>query len=147
MNILVFYGKRQEPQDLLKTRYESSFDPDTEQNPKRYIRHNKRTDEYSFKVQARFPHVYNRKGTKSVITYKVNKRQKRFIDSMPNTILVLATCDDNPDSDYQWIGTAQGQQTKKDKFLSVVGLDFFTGSGVQGDDDYVAPRKKLAVLL
>lgn len=143
MNILIYYANQQAAQSVLKEKYNSSFQLGAEPNPKEFIKYIESTNFYDFIVIAKYPHVYARNGNKSVVTFKVTQEQHDFIASMPNVIEILAECDNDPNTDYIWQGAGQ---SSINKFKTVVRQDFFDGNGDPGDSDYIAPRKKLAVL-
>ena len=142
-NILVYSASEDSKQDELASKYIEPYELGVTPNPQDFITYNEETDEYDFKIVAKYPHVYSRSGVQSIVTYKVTDTQEAFIISMPNAIEILAECDNNPDSDYDW---KDPEPTHVAKFRSVVGQTFFTGVGVEGDENYEAPRKKLAVL-
>jgi len=142
-NILVFSASENSKQDILSAKYIEEFDPDSEPNPKDFISYNEQTDNYDLVSIARYPHVYSRSGVQSVIILRVTDEQESFIEDLPGAIDILGYCDNDPDNDYEWLG---GGNSSINKFKSVVGNKFFAGSGTIGDEDYIAPRKKLAVL-
>jgi hypothetical protein len=142
MNILVHSANENAKQNALSSAYNASFDPETEVDPKSLILFDEESGAYDFIVTARYPHVYKRNGIQSVICYKCSQAIVDLIDSLPNSISVLAFDDNNPDNDYIW-ESPSGEA----KFLSVVGGTFFSGEGSPGDEDYIAPRKKLCILM
>ena len=143
INILVYCSNETAKQNHLETYYNSSFDPDTEADPKSLVSFDEESGEYDFIVIAAYPNIYKRNGIQSVINYKCSQAIKDLIDDLPPVVDVLAIDDNNPDSEYLWEGNGNASINK---FTSVVGNDWFTGSGTPGDEDYIAPRNKLCVL-
>ena len=163
-NILVFSASEDSKQGVLAAKYIEAWELGESPNPQDFISFNIEqresltnpddpeedwvyetvdVDVYDFKVVAKYPHVYARNGIQSVVTYRVTDAQEALIISLPNAIEILAECDGNPDSDYAW---SDPDPEHIAKFRNVVGQDFFTGSGTIGEEDYIAPRKKLGVL-
>ena len=164
-NILVFSASEDSKQSTLAAKYIEDWELGESPNPQNYITKNDEAvrsvltnpddleedwiyadetfTEYDFKVVTMYPHIYARNGIQSIVTYRVTDAQEAFIIALPNAIEILAECDGNPDNDYVW---ADPDPEHEAKFKLVVGQDFFTGSGTIGTDDYIAPRKKLAVL-
>jgi len=142
-NILVFSASENSKQDILAAKYIEPYNHDTEPNPKDFISYDAETDNYDLISIARYPHAYSRSGIQSVITLKVTDEQESFIEDLPGAIEILGYCDNDPDNDYNWTTPVTAH---KNKFLTVVGNNFFNGSGTPGAEDYIAPRKKLAVL-
>jgi len=131
-NIVLFNANDASTQAVLATAYTDNKD---------FISYDEESDTYDFITIAKYPHVYAKNGKKSLITMKLTDAQYDFIEALPSAIDILAECDNNPDSDYTWLGGGA-----EAKFKSVVGQDFFSGSGTIGEEDYIAPRTKLAVL-
>ena len=142
-NLLVFSVSEDSKQSLLAAKYVEDFELGVDPNPKDFISYDEDVDLYDFIVVAKYPHIYKRNGNQSVVTMRVTDDQESFIESLPGAIEILAYCDNNPDNDYQWVTPVTA---RKNKFKSVVGNDFFTGSGTIGEEGYIAPRKKLGVL-
>ena len=143
-NIVLFQASVNATQGVLQAAYDADFDPETEPNPHDFISYDEDADLYDLITVARYPHIYAVNGNASLITMVVTPAQADFIAALPSAIDTLAVCDGNPDSDYLWASPEAGNTAK---FRTVAGQDFFTGSGTPGDEDYIAPRKKLAVLL
>ena len=142
-NILVYSASEDSKQSILAEKYNEAFELGENPNPKDFINWDSETGVYDFIVVAKYPHTYSRSGIQSVITMRVTNDQEAFIISLSNAITVLAECDNNPGNDYSWNTPVTAN---KNRFKSVLGNDFFTGSGNIGDEDYIAPRKKLGVL-
>ena len=138
-NLLVYSASETSKQSTLAAKYIEEFKLHEEINPQDFIVFNKEKWTYDFKVVAMYPHTYASEGEKSVAVMKVTQAQEDFIKSLPNAIEILAECDNNPDSEYNW-ESPSGEA----KFLSVVGETFLTGDDT---GEYpIAPRKKLAIL-
>jgi len=142
-NLLVYVASENAEQSLLAVKYIQDFEIGVDPDPKSMIDYDADSDFYSLVVVARYPHVRSKSGIQSVITLKVTDEQESFIESLPGAIEILGECDNNPDNDYIWTTPVTAH---KNKFLAVVGNNFFNGSGTPGDEDYIPPRKKLAVL-
>lgn len=142
-SVLIYSANENSTQNILQAAYNANFDPETEVDPKTMISYDEDGDTYALKYIAIYPHVFSRSGQQSVVTLKLTDAQYDFLLTLPNAYDVLAIDDNNPDTDYVWKAP---EAVSEAKFKSVLGQDFFTGSGTIGDPDYVAPRSKLAVL-
>lgn len=142
MNILVHVANETAKQNSLESAYNDSFDPETEVDPKTLISFD--GENYDFIVGAKYPSIYKVNGIQSVISYNCSQAIVDLINSLPSNISILAFDDNNPDNDYIWEG---GGNSSKAKFESVVGNTFLTGEGTPGQEGYIAPRKKLSMLI